>query len=124
MNPEQLHPGTLAVWAGEESYLLQGATQVPVVHSVSFGYKDVDEWLRVALGEEEGHIYGRNSNPTVHAFEEKVRIMKRPPAPLPGWASSAARSLLSLPLATGSFPSKTRMVAPTSSLANSYPDFR
>lgn len=76
MNSEQLHPGTLAVWAGEESYLLQGATQVPVVHSVSFGYKDVDEWLRVALGEEEGHIYGRNSNPTVHAFEEKVRIME------------------------------------------------
>ena len=76
MNLEELHPGTLAVWAGEEAELLQGATQVPVVHSVSFGYKDVDRWLRVALGEEEGHIYGRNSNPTVHAFEEKVRIME------------------------------------------------
>jgi cystathionine gamma-synthase len=76
MNLEELQPGTLAVWAGEETELLQGATQVPVVHSVSFGYKDVDQWLRVALGEEEGHIYGRNSNPTVHAFEEKVRIME------------------------------------------------
>ena len=76
MNLEELQPGTLAVWAGEEADLLQGATQVPVVHSVSFGYKDVDRWLRVALGEEEGHIYGRNSNPTVHAFEEKVRIME------------------------------------------------
>ncbi len=32
--------GTRAVWAGEEEYLLQGATQVPVVHSVSFGYRD------------------------------------------------------------------------------------
>lgn len=76
MNPKQPHPGTLAVWAGEEAYLMQGATQVPVVHSVSFGYKDVDQWLRVALGEEEGHIYGRNTNPTVHAFEEKVRLME------------------------------------------------
>ena len=76
MNNKQPHPGTLAVWAGEESYLLQGATQVPVVHSVSFGYKDVDQWLRVALGEEDGHIYGRNTNPTVHAFEEKIRIME------------------------------------------------
>ncbi len=73
---QQPHPGTLAVWAGEESYLMMGATQVPVVHSVSFGYKDVDQWLRVALGEEAGHIYGRNTNPTVHAFEEKVRIME------------------------------------------------
>ena len=30
-------PGTLAVWAVEESYLMQGATQVPVVQSVAFG---------------------------------------------------------------------------------------
>lgn len=76
MNNEGLQPGTLAVWAGEGEYLLQGATQVPVVHSVSFGYDDVDKWLRVALGQETGHIYGRNTNPTVHAFEEKVRILE------------------------------------------------
>ena len=55
---------------------MQGATQVPVVHSVSYGYKDVDEWLQVALGQKAGHIYGRNSNPTVHAFEEKVRQLE------------------------------------------------
>lgn len=76
MSTDNLKPGTLAVWAGEEQYLVAGATQVPVVHSVSFGYRDVDQWLRVALGEEEGHIYGRNSNPTVHAFEEKVRVLE------------------------------------------------
>ena len=72
------HPGlgTLAVWAGEEEYLMQGATQVPVVHSVSFGYKNVDEWLQVALGQKPGHIYGRNTNPTVHVFEEKIRQLE------------------------------------------------
>lgn len=70
------HAGTLAVWAGEGEYLLQGATQVPVVHSVAFGYRDVDEWLAVALGERVGHIYGRNTNPTVHVFEEKVRALE------------------------------------------------
>lgn len=68
--------GTQCIWAGEESYLMQGATQVPVVHSVSFGYRDLDEWLAVALGEKKGHIYGRNTNPTVHAFEEKVRLLE------------------------------------------------
>jgi cystathionine gamma-synthase len=68
--------GTLAVWAGEEEYLMQGATQVPVVHSVSFGYRDVDEWLQVALGQKTGHIYGRNTNPTVQVFEEKVRQLE------------------------------------------------
>ncbi|MEI7990453.1 MAG: cystathionine gamma-synthase family protein [Chloroflexota bacterium] len=72
------HPnqGTLAVWAGEEEYLVQGATQTPVVHSVSFGYADVDEWMDVALGKKPGHIYGRNTNPTVHVFEEKIRILE------------------------------------------------
>ncbi|HEX6387231.1 MAG TPA: cystathionine gamma-synthase family protein, partial [Anaerolineae bacterium] len=47
-----------------------------VVHSVSFGYRDVDQWQSVALGTEAGHIYGRNTNPTVQAFEEKVRRLE------------------------------------------------
>ena len=68
--------GTRTVWAGEEEYLMQGATQVPVVHSVSFGYRDVDEWLQVALGRKEGHIYSRNTNPTVQVFEEKIRNLE------------------------------------------------
>ncbi len=72
----QPQPGTLAVWAGEEEYLLQGATQVPVVHSVSFGYRDVDEWQQVALGQKAGHIYSRNTNPTVQVFEEKLRQLE------------------------------------------------
>ena len=69
-------PGTLAVWGGEDEYLLQGATQVPVVHSVAFGYNDVDTWLEVARGERPGHIYGLNTNPTVHVFEELVRLLE------------------------------------------------
>ena len=76
MKNNQPQNSTLSVWAGEEGDFWAGATQVPVVHSVSFGYKDVAHWLRVALGEEAGHIYGRNTNPTVHAFEEKVRLLE------------------------------------------------
>jgi cystathionine gamma-synthase len=75
-DPVHIHTGTRAVWGGEEQSWMQGATQVPVVHSVSFGYKDMDEWLQVAKGEKPGHIYGRNTNPTVQAFEEKVRILE------------------------------------------------
>ncbi len=67
---------TLAVWGGEETYLMPHVTQVPVVHSVSYGYSDLDEWRDVALGKAAGHIYGRNSNPTVTAFEEKVRQLE------------------------------------------------
>ena len=70
------HSATKAVWAGEERYLLEGATQVPIVQSIPFGYDDLDEWMGVALGEREGHIYSRNTNPTTRAFEEKVRALE------------------------------------------------
>jgi cystathionine gamma-synthase len=69
-------PGTLAVWGGEQETFMQGATQVPVVHSVSFGYRDLDDWLEVARGEKPGHIYSRNTNPTVRVFEEKIRLLE------------------------------------------------
>ncbi|MGB7116785.1 MAG: cystathionine gamma-synthase family protein [Anaerolineales bacterium] len=69
--------GTLVVWAGEEKRDgWQRATQVPVVHSVSYGYDDLDYWHDVALGVEEGHIYSRNTNPTVSVFEEKMRQLE------------------------------------------------
>lgn len=68
--------GTRSVWAGESSLFWERATQIPVAHSVSYGYDDVDEWLDVALGKKRGHIYGRNTNPTVAAFEEKIRELE------------------------------------------------
>lgn len=68
--------GTRAVWSGEQGERWAGATQVPVALGVSFGYQTVEEWLEVALGRKPGHIYGRNTNPTVAAFEEKVRDLE------------------------------------------------
>jgi len=73
MTKKKQRLGTLVVWAGEEKRDgWQRATQVPVVHSVSYGYVDLDYWQDVALGVEEGHIYSRNTNPTVAVFEEKM----------------------------------------------------
>ncbi len=68
---------TEAVWAGEDRPFQERATQVPVVHSVSFGYHDLERWREVAVGEASGHIYGRNTNPTVQVFEEKLRVLER-----------------------------------------------
>ncbi|MBI4563067.1 MAG: cystathionine gamma-synthase family protein [Planctomycetes bacterium] len=64
--------GTRSVWSGEEGLYYQGATQVPVVHSVTFGYDDLDEWFNVAIGKKPGHIYSRNTNPTLVPFERKI----------------------------------------------------
>jgi cystathionine gamma-synthase len=68
--------GTKAVWSGEQGERWAAATQVPVALSVSYGYRTVEEWLDVALGKKAGHVYGRNTNPTVAAFEEKVRDLE------------------------------------------------
>ncbi|GLB61473.1 cystathionine gamma-synthase family protein [Cytobacillus sp. NCCP-133] len=76
MVKENVQAGTKAVWAGEKDYLVHGATQVPVVLSVAYGYDDMDEWYDVAIGKKKGHIYGRNTNPTVQAFEDKVKILE------------------------------------------------
>jgi len=74
---DKLSPDSQAVWAGElEKNFWQRATQLPLVNSVSFGYADVDEWLDVALQRKAGHIYGRNTNPTVAVFEDKVRQLE------------------------------------------------
>jgi cystathionine gamma-synthase len=75
-SPKKTSAATLSVWGGEEDSLMQGATQVPVVYSAAFGYPDVDAWLEVALGRRPGHIYSRNTNPTVQAFETKVRLLE------------------------------------------------
>ena len=69
-------PGTLSVWGGEKPPFWEGATQVPVVHSVAYGYSDLDQWLQVGQGKAAGHIYSRNTNPTVAVFENKIRLLE------------------------------------------------
>jgi len=68
--------GTTAVWGGEHGPFWERSTQVPVVSSVSFGYRDMENWQAVGKGEAPGHIYSRNTNPTVQVFEDKVRLME------------------------------------------------
>ena len=74
---KQIGLSTKSIWGGEQEHeLYECSTQVPVVHSVSFAYKDIDTWHKVALQEIEGHIYSRNTNPTVRAFEDKVKELE------------------------------------------------
>ena len=76
MSEKELSKEMLAVWGGESVQRPFGATQVPIVYSAAYGYPDVDTWLDVALERTPGHIYSRNSNPTVAAFEEKLRVLE------------------------------------------------
>ncbi len=68
--------GTAAVWAGEGNVNTKGAATTPIVNSVAFSYTDLDEWYAVATGKSPGYIYSRNTNPTVAALEEKIRVLE------------------------------------------------
>lgn len=68
--------GTEAVWAGEGNVNTKGAATTPIVSSVAFDYDDLDEWYDVSKGNAPGYIYSRNTNPTVAALEEKIRVLE------------------------------------------------
>ena len=106
---KQMGQSTQSIWGGEQEHeLFERSTQVPVVHSVSFAYKDIDTWQKVALGQEPGHIYSRNTNPTVRAFEDKVKTLE---------GAQAATSFASGMAAISNTPvSYTHLTLPTSDL--------
>ena len=68
---------TKAIWAGETEPFPFNATQAPTVNSVAFNYDDMDEWINVAKGSKKGHIYGRNTNPTVEILERKIALLEK-----------------------------------------------
>jgi len=68
-------PGTASVWAGENESGTGSPITTPIVNSVAFAYHDLDEWHGVATGKQSGHIYSRNTNPTVAVLEEKIRVL-------------------------------------------------
>ncbi len=76
MKEEKVNVGTQAVWAGEKEVLVHGGSQVPVIVSVAYSFDDMEELYDVAVGKKQGHIYGRNTNPTVQAFENKVKALE------------------------------------------------
>ncbi len=76
MEQKKYSKATEAVWAGEDSPYFKGAATTPIVNSVAFAYTDLEEWYNVSVGKAEGFIYSRNTNPTVAALEEKIRVLE------------------------------------------------
>lgn len=87
------HPNiaTQAIWAGENDYLAFGATQVPVVHSVSFGYDDMDDWYDVAVGKKKVIFMDVIRIPLFRHLKKKLKFLKTQNQLLPspqGWLQS------------------------------------
>jgi cystathionine gamma-synthase len=70
-----LKPDTLAVWAAEEGPFPYGAAVMPIVNAATFAYETLEQWRRVATRQTPGHIYSRNSNPTLAVLEDKIAAL-------------------------------------------------
>jgi len=66
---------TQAVWAAESGPFPYGAAVMPIVTAAAFAYEDLDTWQSVALHQRAGHIYSRNSNPTLDVLEKKIAAL-------------------------------------------------
>jgi cystathionine gamma-synthase len=71
-----LGPSTRSVHLTEQVDPATRSVLPPIVANAAFAYPDVETWRAVALGEAEGHIYSRNSNPTTDRFEAKVAALE------------------------------------------------
>ncbi len=69
-------PSTRCVWGDHSGIAPEGVTVVPVFHGVTFAYDDLDEWAAVGRGEKPGHVYSRNTNPTIDDFESRMRVLE------------------------------------------------
>ncbi len=77
MTADQRGDGTAAVWAAEEGPFPFEAAVMPIVNAATFAYPDLVTWQAVATGAAAGHIYSRNSNPTVAVLEAKMAALDR-----------------------------------------------
>ena len=66
---------TQAVWAAEAGPFPYGAAVMPIVQAATFAYPDLDTWTAVATGKAPGHIYARNSSPTLDVLENKIALL-------------------------------------------------
>ncbi len=76
MTQKQPGPSTRSVHLMRSVDPVTHALIPPVVMNASFAYDDVDTWQAVALKQQPGDIYSRNSNPTARLFEQKVAALE------------------------------------------------
>jgi len=69
-------PSTRCVHLGRSIDPITHATNPAIVENAAFAYEDLETWRAVALGEQPGDIYSRNSNPTLRAFNEKMAALE------------------------------------------------
>ena len=76
MTPREPGPSTRSVHLMRSVDASTHSLVPPIVQNASFAYDDLDTWQAVALKQQPGDIYSRNSNPTTRLFEQKVAALE------------------------------------------------
>lgn len=76
MTPKQPGPSTRSVHLMRTVDPIYHSLVPPIIQNASFAYDDLDTWQAVALKQQPGDIYSRNSNPTARMFEQKVAALE------------------------------------------------
>jgi cystathionine gamma-synthase len=69
-------PSTRCVHYGRSVDPHTHVMNTPIFENAAFAYPDLESWRAVALKEQFGDIYSRNSNPTVRAFNQKMAALE------------------------------------------------
>lgn len=76
MQPKKEGASTLCVHAGDSYDASNRAIVPPIIENAAFAYQDMETWRAVAVKEQVGDIYSRNTNPTIRAFNEKMAMLE------------------------------------------------
>jgi cystathionine gamma-synthase len=76
MQKKALGASTRCVHGGDHFDAESRSIVPPIVENAAFAYQDLETWRAVALKEQIGDIYSRNTNPTVRAFNEKMALLE------------------------------------------------
>ncbi len=74
---EKAGPSTRSVHLMRQVDPVTRALVPPINQNAAFVYENLETWRAVALKQEPGDIYSRNSNPTTRLFERKVAALER-----------------------------------------------
>ncbi len=76
MQKKEEGASTRCVHAGDIYDAANRTIVPPIVENAAFAYEDMETWQAVALKEQTGDIYSRNTNPTIRAFNEKMALLE------------------------------------------------
>lgn len=76
LNPDEFHPQTLAIRAGQLR-TNENAHSEPIFATSSFVFDSAEQAAQRFSGAEPGNVYSRFTNPTVKAFEQRLAILEK-----------------------------------------------